>query len=69
MPSIDEMFGLDEDGNSIINIENIENEDVADAFTKGSLVDLPQLSVMRETEFLTDFLKNSSKDTCERYPI
>ena len=44
-------------------IENIENEDVADAFTKGSLVDLPQLSVMRETEFLTDFLKNSSKDT------
>jgi len=26
MPSIDEMFGLDEDGNSIINIENIENE-------------------------------------------
>lgn len=26
MPSINEMFGTDEDGNSIINIENVENE-------------------------------------------
>ena len=26
MPSINEMFGADEDGNSVINIENVENE-------------------------------------------
>ena len=44
-------------------IEIIEDENTADAFTKGALVDFPQLSVMRETEFLTDFMKNSEKDT------
>ena len=44
-------------------IDIIDDEDSADAFTKGSLVDFPQLSVMHETEFLTDFLKTSKSNT------
>lgn len=44
-------------------VENIEDEEVADEFTKGSLVDVPQLSVKRETEFLTNFLSKSNENT------
>jgi Cu+-exporting ATPase len=39
--------------------EIIEDENVARAFTKGVMYDLPILCTMRKTEFLTDFLKNS----------
>lgn len=43
-------------------IENIKDEDIADEFTKGSLVDFPQLSVMRDSEFLNNFIKNSNEN-------
>lgn len=44
-------------------VKNIEDEEIADEFTKGLLVDFPQLSVKCETEFLTDFLKISGENT------
>ena len=37
----------------------IEDEDTAQAFTRGLLTDFPQLCSKRETELLTDFLKTS----------
>ncbi|MGN0660866.1 MAG: hypothetical protein ACI4JX_04025 [Oscillospiraceae bacterium] len=37
----------------------IDDDDTAEAFTKGLLTDFPQLCTMRETELLTDFLKTS----------
>ncbi|MDR2531525.1 MAG: hypothetical protein LBC82_01625 [Oscillospiraceae bacterium] len=39
--------------------EITEDEQVARAFTKGVMYELPVLCAMRKTEFLTDFLKNS----------
>jgi Cu+-exporting ATPase len=42
--------------------EIIEEEQVARAFTKGILHELPILAAMRKTEFLSDFLKNSYCD-------
>ncbi len=38
---------------------NVDDENVANKFTKGSLNDFPELSTMRRTEFVEDFMKNS----------
>ena len=37
----------------------VEDEDVADDITRGTMTDFPHLATMRKTDFLTDFLKNS----------
>lgn len=47
---------------------SIDNEDVASKFTKGSLNDFPELSAMRKTEFVEDFMKNSySSDISDQF--
>lgn len=47
---------------------NIDDEDVANKFTKGSLNDFPELATMRKTEFVEDFMKNSySSDISDRF--
>ena len=47
---------------------NIDNEDVANKFTRGSLNDFPELATMRKTEFVEDFMKNSySSDLSDRF--
>lgn len=38
---------------------NVNDDDVANKFTKGSLNDLPELVAMKKTEFISDFMKNS----------
>ena len=49
-------------------VTNIDNEDVANKFTKGSLNDFPELSTMRKTEFIEDFMKNSySPDAADSF--
>lgn len=39
--------------------ELIQDQEMAQAFTRSAVRNLPVLAVMRKTEFLTDFLKNS----------
>lgn len=47
---------------------NVDNEDVASKFTKGSLNDFPELAAMRKTEFVEDFMKNSySSDISDQF--
>ena len=47
---------------------NIDNEDVASKFTRGSLNDFPELATMRKTEFVEDFMKNSySSDASDKF--
>ena len=47
---------------------NIDNEDVASKFTRGSLNDFPELATMRKTEFVDDFMKNSySSDISDKF--
>lgn len=47
---------------------NVDNEDVASRFTKGSLNDFPELAAMRKTEFVEDFMKNSySSDISDQF--
>ena len=47
---------------------NIDNEDVASKFTRGSLNDFPELATMRKTEFVEDFMKNSySSDASDNF--
>lgn len=47
---------------------NVDDEDVANKFTKGSLNDFPELAAMRKTEFVEDFMKNSySSDISDRF--
>lgn len=47
---------------------NIDNEDVASKFTRGSLNDFPELATMRKTEFVEDFMKNSySSDISDKF--
>ena len=47
---------------------NIDNEDVASKFTRGSLNDFPELATMRKTEFVEDFMKNSySSDVSDKF--
>ena len=47
---------------------NIDNEDVANKFTRGSLNDFPELATMRKTEFVEDFMKNSySSDLSDKF--
>ena len=49
-------------------LKNIDNEDVAENFTKGSLTDFPELVTMRKTEFVEDFMKNSySSDVADEF--
>ncbi|MCL2697136.1 MAG: hypothetical protein FWE74_03530 [Oscillospiraceae bacterium] len=52
-------FGFVSGDNPKYYAEIIEDEQVARAFTKGVLYELPVLCSARKTEFLTDFLKNS----------
>ncbi|MBQ9375244.1 MAG: hypothetical protein IJU04_02770 [Ruminococcus sp.] len=49
-------------------LRTIDNEDIASKFTKGSLNDFPELSAMRKTEFVEDFMKNSySSDVSDQF--
>lgn len=38
---------------------HIDDEEIANKFTKGALSDFPSLSTARKTEFVSDFIKNS----------
>ncbi|MGN1134376.1 MAG: hypothetical protein ACI4RN_07975, partial [Oscillospiraceae bacterium] len=49
-------------------VVNVNDEDVAGKFTRGMLNDFPELSTMRKTEFVRDFMKNSySSDISDRF--
>ena len=46
----------------------MDNEDTANKFTKGVLDDFPELTTMKKTEFIKDFMKNSySSDVADVY--
>lgn len=46
----------------------VDNEDTANKFTQGLLNDFPELSTMKKTEFIKDFMKNSySSDVADVY--
>ena len=46
----------------------VDNEDTADKLTNGVLDDFPELSAMKKTEFVKDFMKNSySTDVADVY--
>lgn len=40
-------------------VKTIDNENTANNFTRGCLNDFPELSAVRKTEFIEDFMKNS----------
>lgn len=49
-------------------LRSVDNEDVANKFTKGCLNDFPELAAMRKTEFVEDFMKNSySSDISDQF--
>ena len=49
-------------------VTNVDNEDAANNFTRGYLSDFPELSTMRRTEFIEDFMKNSySPDVADTF--
>ena len=49
-------------------VKNVDNENVASNFTRGSLNDFPELATMRKTEFVDDFMKNSySSDVADSF--